>query len=36
MNAEQAQNAFAIRENKIGGVYNDDSDNDDKEYDFNP
>ena len=29
MNAEQAQNAFAIRENKIGGVYNDNSDNDD-------
>lgn len=36
MNADQAKNAFATRDNKISGVYNDNSDNDDEEFDFTP
>ena len=36
MSKEQAKNAFASRDNKIGGIYNDNSDHDDEKYDFTP
>jgi len=36
MDKDAAKNAFASRDNRIGGVYNDNSDNNDDEYDFTP